>query len=373
MSTGIGKRVLIVMDDLAVASALERELSLLGCHVVACVGCSAGVVRAAAACSLDLALVQSPLRADGSAGELVLQLREKFGLPSIVVLDPEVHADTLEQCACMAPLGYLRQPIAPIDLQLALLLAWRQIAQGQATELSRRERELDLRDQVLRAQQLGTVAVLAASAVHDFNNLLMALRANVHHLSCVSTRDSQVLRECDAILEQGTALTKQLLALAMPRAVEPRPFQVVPALLETLGLARRLFPQIEIEMQLAADSGCISLDRNHFGQAVLNLLINARDAMPLGGTVSVSSEAVAGDMCRLSITDQGHGMGASDLERAFEPFFTTKPSGAGTGLGLTSVREIVTAAGGRVSLLSTPEKGMKVTIELPLVEGDGRS
>jgi CheY-like chemotaxis protein len=178
------------------------------------------------------------------------------------------------------------------------------------------------------------------------------------------------IAEIRAAAERGAALTGQLLTFARRDVVNPEQLDVITVVRRMASLFERtLGEHIELRLQLTADTVVALCDRVQFEQILLNLAINARDALPDGGVlgISVSCAEPGSSPVVLTVTDNGHGMSPEVLAHAFEPFFTTKPRGQGTGLGLASVYGIVVQNGGKVTLESVLGEGTTVTVRLPSV------
>jgi CheY-like chemotaxis protein len=181
--------------------------------------------------------------------------------------------------------------------------------------------------------------------------------------------------------ERATALTNRLLAFARRQALEPKVFDVNELLSEMADLLRRtLGERIAVRMRLADGVGSVLADPNHLESAILNLVVNARDAMPDGGIVTIETsskdlgpEPASGRYVLISVSDTGAGMAAHVKSRAFEPFFTTKQPGEGTGLGLPQVYGFIKQSGGLCLLESEIGKGTTVTMKLPVAGLSGAS
>jgi two-component system, cell cycle sensor histidine kinase and response regulator CckA len=244
-----------------------------------------------------------------------------------------------------------------------------------------------LEAQLLQRQKLETVGQLAGGVAHDFNNLLTVINSTAE-LGLADLPDGHPLREAFAtILEAGeraAALTRQLLAFGRKQLVQPSLIDLDRALARLAPVLRRLIPeQIAIEIGTAPSLGSVRLDATQLDQVVLNLVVNGRDAMPGGGTLSLRTGSVLvdedhaphrpgvapGRYAVLEVSDTGTGMDEATRARIFEPFFTTKGVGQGTGLGLSTVYGIVREAGGDVGCCSEPGRGTTFQIYLPLVEG----
>jgi signal transduction histidine kinase len=248
-----------------------------------------------------------------------------------------------------------------------------------------REREAALA-QVHEMQKVESIGQLTGGVAHDFNNLLMAVLGNLDLLRKVVPNDPKACRLIDGAIqgaERGATLTKRMLAFARRQELKPEPVDV-PALVDSMVemLCRSLGPEIEITTDFALDVPPTKVDPNQLELALLNLALNARDAMPKAGqlTISARSEQVqAGDISGLkpgeyvciAERDTGHGMDEATLKRATEPFFTTKGPGRGTGLGLSMVDGLVAQSGGAMRIKSEPGIGTTVELWLPVCEVDG--
>jgi signal transduction histidine kinase/CheY-like chemotaxis protein len=252
-------------------------------------------------------------------------------------------------------------------------------------EISERERTEDL---LRQSQKMEAVGRLAGGIAHDFNNLLSAIigysdliLSSPGDLESESVRSD--VREIRHAGERGAALTKQILAFSRRQALKP---EVVSPndVLTRMGslLHRTLGEDVQLVTHLDPDSGYVEVDPHQFEQVLMNLAVNARDAMPAGGrlvletgnTVSGQDDCrtlpgtTPGDYVVLSVTDNGIGMDAETTSRVFEPFFTTKASDRGTGLGLSTVYGIVHQSGGSIGVYSEPGEGTTFKLYLPRVD-----
>jgi len=234
-----------------------------------------------------------------------------------------------------------------------------------------------------QAQKMEALGHLTGGIAHDFNNLLQVILANLDLTLDRLGGGAAVagyLRHAIAGAEQGARLTSQLLAFARRQPLRPEPLRLERLVGEMTGMLRRtLGASIAIEMVAGGGLWTAMVDSNQLQNALLNLAINARDAMPDGGklTIELSNsalddayaavhrEVMPGQYVMLAVTDTGHGMAPEILERVFEPFFTTKPEGAGTGLGLAMVYGFVKQSGGHVKIYSEPGHGTTVKLYLP--------
>ena len=231
-----------------------------------------------------------------------------------------------------------------------------------------------LEEELRQSQKMEAVGRLAGGVAHDFNNLLTAI-TGYGELALAKLDDDEPVREhvfeMKRAGERAADLTRQLLAFSRRQVLQPEvvDLNAVVSDLERM-LGRLLGAQIELTTSLDPRLGRTKADPGQLEQVVMNLALNARDAMPRGGrlTIATRNERLAGeDYVALEVSDTGHGMDAATLDQAFEPFFTTKPAGEGTGLGLATVYGIVKQTGGDVSATSTPDRGTTMRVLLPRV------
>ncbi|MEX0675211.1 MAG: PAS domain S-box protein [Gaiellaceae bacterium] len=242
-----------------------------------------------------------------------------------------------------------------------------------------------LEEQLAQAQKMEAVGRLAGGVAHDFNNLLLVVRGYSDLLleSLKGTPEEADVREIGAAAERAASLTGQLLAFSRRQVVQPVTLSVNDVIRETEGMLQRLIGE-DVELSTHLDEGCglVRADRGQLEQVILNLAVNARDAMPDGGRLTIETSAVtlggstagghgiaAGEYVALAVIDTGQGIDAETLPHIFEPFFTTKTPELGTGLGLATVYGIAKQAGGAVFASSTPERGTTLTLYLPRVAG----
>jgi PAS domain S-box-containing protein len=247
------------------------------------------------------------------------------------------------------------------------------------------ERRL-IQEQLNQAQKMEAIGQLTGGVAHDFNNLLTVILGNLDTVQRRAPHDERLLRAIEHATrgaERAAALTHQLLAFARRQPLNPKPTDVNQLVTTLLELIRRTLPEgIAVQSRLSGGVGQVSVDPNQMENALLNLAVNARDAMDGKGTLIISTELVdvsedealsLGDLhvgrhAVISVTDTGSGMSAEVIARAFDPFFTTKPIGQGTGLGLSQVFGFVKQSGGTVKLQSEPGQGTTVKVYLPRVD-----
>jgi PAS domain S-box-containing protein len=226
-----------------------------------------------------------------------------------------------------------------------------------------------LEEQLQQAQKMEAVGRLAGGIAHDFNNLLTAISGYGEFLSA-ALEDERLRRHAEEIEKasaRAAALTSQLLAFSRRQVLQPRVLDLNAVVHDMDMMLRRLIGEdVELVILLDPELGAVCADPTQLEQVIVNLAVNARDAMPGGGALTIETSNVASDVV-LAITDTGVGMTEDERARLFEPFFTTK-GGAGTGLGLATVYGIVEQSGGRIDVLTEPGLGSSFRISLPLVD-----
>jgi len=264
----------------------------------------------------------------------------------------------------------------PVEVSVRhAMLSGRRVSVSSWRDQSRRielDRERALVQQRLdQAQKMEAVGQLAGGVAHDFNNLLAAIRNAIELAISAVPLEHDAQRDLDLALQtadRASGLTRQLLAFSrrQPRVVES--VDLAALIRELRPLLRASLPSA-VTMQIDCDTAgaCVVADRSQLEQVVLNLVLNARDAMPDGGRLAVTVKVDHGrGQTLLAVSDSGMGMDDNTKQRIFEPFYTTKPVGKGTGLGLAVVYGVVTQAGGTVRADSTLGEGTAIHVALPL-------
>ena len=266
----------------------------------------------------------------------------------------------------------------PVDVHASVLVGDGQVVgvTAIARDLTERNRfESELR----QAQKMEAVGRLATGIAHDFNNLITVLLGYSDELIEEAPPDSTLRAaavEVRRAADRASGLTQQLLAFSRRQASVAHSVDLNQVIAHMEDLIRRLIgPEIRLQFKLQPELSSISADAQQIGQVLMNLVVNARDAMPQGGTLSIETanvelgaehvDLIPGPHIALSVSDSGLGMTAEVRDRLFEPFFTTKEKGQGTGLGLSMVHAIVRQSGGHVHVDSAPGKGTTFKVYFP--------
>ena len=255
-------------------------------------------------------------------------------------------------------------------------------AVGSVVDLSDR---YDVEEQLRQSQKMESIGRLAGGIAHDFNNLLTVIRGHSELLGgAIDSADPkhEGIRQIQEAARRATALTRQLLAFSRKQDLQPRLLSLDQCVIAIEPMLRRLIGEdVEILLHLNDSGSAVMADPGQLDHVLINLAVNARDAMPDGGTLAISTSiadmdanylathtgAVAGSYVMLAVSDTGCGMSRETSARIFEPFFTTKPPGQGTGLGLSTVYGIVKHSGGYIWVYSELDAGTTFKIYLPRI------
>jgi signal transduction histidine kinase len=232
--------------------------------------------------------------------------------------------------------------------------------------------------QLCHAERLEAIALMAGGIAHDFNNLLLVISASAEFLKGSTPADDPRQEDIQHIRQaamNAAELTRQLLAFSRQQALQPSTFALNDAMRRLQPLLEGIVGEtVQCVVDLGPEVGDIHADAGQIEQVVLNLVMNARDAMPAGGVLTLRTRCVRhrsrdgtrdGDWMHIVVSDTGTGMSKEVLARAFDPFFTTKDKEQGTGLGLATVYGIVQQSGGEIAMQSTPGLGTRVEVWFP--------
>lgn len=277
------------------------------------------------------------------------------------------------------PLEIRSNAVTRGDEPLGVLIAGTDITERQRAE----RRQAKLERQLRKSQKMESIGRLAGGVAHDFNNLLTVIRGVSDFLLLSFDRGDPRRRDTEELVkaaETAANLTAQLLAFSRKQVVTPKVIDVHDSLKRSENMLERLLGEtIELEVLGGRHLWPVSIDPSQLDHALVNLAINARDAMPHGGKLTVKAknvelrerichtcvEPLSGPHVEIAVSDTGQGIDKKFLTEVFEPFFTTKDQGSGTGLGLSTVHGIIHQASGHLSLFSVPERGTTIKLFLP--------
>jgi len=344
-----------------------------------------------------LAANQAMVRQYGYSRDELLELRITDLTPESQRLEVETYVATGLQGRRSRLWPHVRRDGEAIDVQVTsddTLLDGAPARVVIAEDVSPRvaaERALrDSEERVRLAQRMEAVGQLAGGIAHDFNNLLTIIGTSVDLARQALPVDSGVaadLREARAAADRAAVLTRQLLAFSRRQVLQPRPVSLGDIVSGIEAMLRRLFdPSVNVRVELDDENALTHADAGAMEQVITNLVLNARDAMPAGGELTITTGEVslaralehahgsvpAGRYVTVAVRDTGEGMPPHTLARMFEPFFTTKDVGRGTGLGLSMAHGIVHQSGGTLRVESVPGRGTTVTMYLPRAACDER-
>jgi len=373
-----GARVLVVEDERIVAMHLRQQLLKLGYDVPAPIASGEVVLQQIEALCPDLVLMDIHIEGALDGIETATALAKMHDRP-VIYLTAYSEPATLDRARATKPYGYLIKPFSERELHATIQMA----LERYRAEKMQREGEATLR----QAQKMEAIGQLAGGVAHDFNNLLGVIIGNLDGVTEIGLPDEEmVVMVHDALNAalRGASLTRHLLAYSRRQNLHAQVLQPDQVLRDITGLLHRTLGEtIRIETQLAPDLWKACLDLNQLENALLNLALNARDAMPDGGQLTIAAqnavldEAAAAEIgvapgrsVMIAVGDSGTGMPPDVLQRACEPFFTTKPVGGGTGLGLSMVYGFVHQSNGGLRIESELGRGTTVRLYFPAAEGD---
>jgi signal transduction histidine kinase len=372
-------RIMLVEDERIVALHLQQQLATFGYDVVANVANGAQALQKIEENQPDLVLMDIHIEGEIDGIDTAARIPSSYHIP-VVYLTAYSEEATLERARATKPYGYLLKPFSERELHATIQM----VLERSGTEKALRASEERLR----QAQKMEVVGQLAGGVAHDFNNLLAIIYGNLDLLdeALVDRPDlRQIVQNTMNAAARGASLTHQLLAYSRLQPLDPRVLDVGKLIVDmTKLLQRTLGETIEVQNQVPANLWKTLIDPNQLENAVLNLSVNARDAMPGGGKLMIEAqnaildaayaeqhlEVAPGRYVMLAVTDTGVGMSKDVAARALEPFFTTKPTGQGTGLGLSMVYGFVKQSKGHIKIYSEEGHGTSVKLYLPAAATD---
>lgn len=343
-----------------VAEEIDGQLSLLGAH-----GAVQKELIPLAGTPCEVAIREKrPL-------ELASGFAAQFGTPGWIQVVPECYfgmplvGSAGQALGILAVLDSKPRQLSVLERQILEIYAVRLGRELERLHLLRQQKELESR--LAAHEKLAALGVLAGGIAHDFNNVLAGIVAEAEVLRrLVPPEAHEKVEHLVSLAQRGGEVVRRILSFARPSVTKPEPIAVAELVQDTVELAHHTFgPQFHFDLQVEGELFVLG-EEALLQQALLNLLTNARDAMPEGGSVAIRAYPRNGEVV-LEVEDQGTGIDPVHLPRVFDPFFTTKPRGQGTGLGLTTVYRTVEAHGGTVAIDSRLGVGTKVTLTLPRI------
>jgi signal transduction histidine kinase len=372
-------QIMLVEDERIVALHLQQQLASFGYDVVANVASGKQALQKIEEKRPDLVLMDINIEGEMDGIETASRIPPSYGIP-VIYLTAYSEEATLERARATKPYGYLLKPFSERELHATIEMV---------LERDRAEKALRASEERLRqAQKMEIVGQLAGGVAHDFNNILAIIYGNLDLLDdALADRPDlrQIVQSAMKAASRGASLTHQLLAYSRLQPLAPRVLDVGKLVVEmTQLLQRTLGETIAVETHVPGSLWKTLIDPNQLESAILNLAVNARDAMPNGGKLVTEIEnavldanyaeqhleVTPGRYVMLAVTDAGVGMSKEVVERALEPFYTTKPVGQGTGLGLSMVYGFVKQSNGHIKIYSEQGHGTTVKLYLPAAEAE---
>jgi two-component system cell cycle sensor histidine kinase/response regulator CckA len=369
---------ILLIDDDPQAQALI-EMALIDAHfdraIDVATTAAAGLARIRAN-HHDIYLVDQRLP-DGTGLELIRAAKD-LGTDKPFILMTGYGSGALDEAALReGAADYVEKHLVGAHLERSIRYALRNWQSSRALH--------DREEQLRQSQKMEAIGRLAGGVAHDFNNLLTAIIGYTDMITERADVDPATAREVGQIraaADRGSALTRQLLAFSRKQFLNPTVLNVNESVAGLLHMLPRLIgDHIQTEARLGTGLGFVRADASQIEQVIVNLVLNARDAMPTGGHITIETAGVTfhddrladdgvalppGNYVMLTISDTGIGMDEQTRAHAFEPFFTTKPKGKGTGLGLATVYGIIDQSGGGITIDSAPGRGTSIRIYLPV-------
>ncbi len=402
-------KILIVEDEAIVSLDIQNRLQRLGYEVVGVTDTGLEALELARDEQPDIVLMDIHIYGDIDGIETSRLIRKEIDVP-VVFLTANSDKNTIQRAQETGPFAYVIKPFKDTELNSTIEIALHRHklekeletrVQERTAELARVNDQLrrevaesqriakvntELEKQLRQSQRMESLGQLAGGIAHDFNNMLTIIKGYSELVlgsidqSGPLYDDVNMVREA---AERATALTGKLLTFGRRQPLDMTTFEINTTIRSALDMLRPLLGEtVRVETELHPDSLFIHTDASLFDQVIINLSVNARDAMPAGGQINISTAIRSvqteqinrfinlspGAYALISIRDTGMGMSEEILNRIFEPFYTTKNTGKGTGLGLALVYSIIQQSGGQIDVHSAPDKGTNFEVYLPLAD-----
>jgi signal transduction histidine kinase len=372
-------RILLIDDDPQAQALIE--MALIDAHFerrIEVIGTAAAGLARIKADEHDIYLVDQRLP-DGTGLELI-RMAKALGTDKPFILMTGYGSGALDEAALQeGAADYVEKHLVGAHLERSIRYALRNWQSSRALQ--------DREEQLRHSQKMEAIGRLAGGVAHDFNNLLTAIIGYTDMIAERGELDPATDREVSEIrmaADRGAALTRQLLAFSRKQLLNPTVINVNESVRGLLHMLPRLIgDHIRTDARLEHKLGFVKADASQIEQVIVNLVLNARDAMPTGGHVTIETTNVVldgdrlageglalepGPYVMLTVTDTGAGMDEETRAHAFEPFFTTKEKGKGTGLGLATVYAIIDQSGGGIAMDTAPGRGTSIKIYLPVTD-----
>jgi len=380
-----GSRVLVAEDEILIAEELRERLISMGIQVVATVATGEDAIARAEAEAAMLSLVLMDVRLKGAIDgiDAAAAISDRCHVP-VVFLTAHSDDGTIDRAKRVSPYGYILKPFHDRELKVTMALALhRHVLEQRLRESEERVRHAE--ERLRQFERLEALGRLAGGIAHEINNMMTIVVGYAELiLADLPPQDAQRprLEKLMRAGERSSTIAQQLLAFSRQQVLRPVVANLHEIVADMESMLRPLIGE-DVTFCFVSEPSCgaVRVDRSQIEQVIVNLAINARDAMPVGGALTLKTRNITledadvqlvpalrpGDYVMLAVCDTGVGMDPGVKSRIFEPFFTTKAVGKGTGLGLATVYGAVEQAGGHVSVDSEVGRGTTFTIYLPRV------
>lgn len=377
--------ILIVEDEIIVALDIKRHLEKFGYSICSILSSAEEVIEKFDSLMPDLVLMDIHLSGKLDGLEASRIIYEKNKTP-VILLTAYADDQTIQRAKLTQPYGYLIKPFEERALKTAIEIAL--YRSGMEKKLEQTELEkAKLKEQLFQAQKMDAIGRLSSSIAHDFNNVITAILGYSNLIIEEHSENKEIIQDVEGIrtaAQKANKLTKQLLSFSRNQPLLDKIVDINQVLTESERLLGRLVPEnINLKIIIEAKIPYVKLDQNQFEQAIMNLVINARDAIKSNGSIIITSRNISfhkaqtkvfevipeGDYVCIEVTDTGTGIDPLILLRIFEPFFTTKEKGSGTGLGLAMVYGLVKQSNAFIDIETLLDSGTSFFLYFPAATG----